>query len=88
MQTQAFTSSARFGVARKVGPMRVPSARSAPMIVRAAAAEGEMVDEMGFKLMRKGVKVAAKDTILTPRYVFRSQCQLCFFSRLILALSY
>lgn len=27
-----------------------------------------MVDDMGFKLMRKGVKVAAKESILTPRF--------------------
>jgi hypothetical protein len=35
--------------------------------VRAAAAQGEAVDDLGFKLMRKGVKVAAKETLLTPR---------------------
>lgn len=34
--------------------------------VRASAAAPE-TDEMGFKMMRKGVKVAAKETILTPR---------------------
>lgn len=36
----------------------------------AAPAQEELVDEMGFKLMRKGVKVAANDTILTPRSVY------------------
>jgi len=34
--------------------------------VRASAAAPD-TDEMGFKMMRKGVKVAAKETILTPR---------------------
>lgn len=46
---------------------RPAARRSAAQPVRAAAAEGEMVDDMGFKLMRRGVKVAAKETILTPR---------------------
>lgn len=69
MQAQAFTSGARVGVARRVGATRTTAVRRAPMVVRAAAATegGEMVDELGFKLMRKGVKVAANDTILTPR---------------------
>ena len=35
--------------------------------VRAAAETKETVDDLGFKLMRKGVKEAAKDTLLTPR---------------------
>eukprot|EP00890_Picochlorum_soloecismus_P003880 jgi/Picsp_1/4493/NSC_06714-R1_copper target 1 protein len=35
--------------------------------VRASAAAPE-TNEMGFKMMRKGVKVAAKETILTPRF--------------------
>lgn len=69
MQTQAFKASTQFGVARKAGTARISSVRRAPMVVRAAASteSGEMVDEMGFKLMRKGVKVAAADSILTPR---------------------
>ncbi|KAL4448635.1 hypothetical protein ABPG75_005854 [Micractinium tetrahymenae] len=47
---------------------RPAARRSAVQPVRAAAAQGEMVDDMGFKLMRKGVKVAAKETILSPRF--------------------
>lgn len=71
MQAQAFTAGARVVYARRAGPVRTSAVRRAPMIARAAAAteQGELVDEMGFKLMRKGVKVAANDTILTPRYV-------------------
>lgn len=68
MQTTAFTSGARFGVARRVGAARTPSVRRAAPVVRAAAQTEEMVDELGYKLMRKGVKVAAADTILTPRF--------------------
>jgi hypothetical protein len=39
------------------------------MVVRAdaSAANGEETDSMGFKMMRKGVKVAADETVLTPR---------------------
>ena len=66
MQTQAFTSGTRIGAARRAGVIRTSAVRRAPMIVRAAAKE-EAVDEMGFKMMRKGVKVAANETILTPR---------------------
>lgn len=72
MQTKAFSQSARVGTARRAGAVRTTSVRRAPVLVRAAAAtepKNDMVDEMGFKLMRKGVKVAAKETILTPRYV-------------------
>jgi hypothetical protein len=68
MQAQAFAAGSRVGMARRVGASRTAAVRRAPMVVRAAAApEGEMVDEMGFKLMRKGVKVAAADSVLTPR---------------------
>ena len=35
--------------------------------VRATAAPAQEVDELGFKLMRKGIKEASPDTILTPR---------------------
>ena len=66
MQTQALTSSTRFVAARRAGPARTTAVRRAT-IVRATAAKEEMVDDMGFKLMRKGVKVAAKESILTPR---------------------
>lgn len=36
---------------------------------RRVQASSQVSDE-GFELMRKGVKVAADETILTPRYVF------------------
>ncbi|EFN56111.1 hypothetical protein CHLNCDRAFT_144710 [Chlorella variabilis] len=60
--------NARFGVARPA--TRAAGAhRSAVQPVRAAAAtEKEMTDDLGFKLMRRGVKVAAKESILTPRF--------------------
>lgn len=70
MQTQVFSS--RFGIV----PTQVVSSRRTaakhvsarkPVIAAAAPAKEELVDEMGFKLMRKGVKQAAQDTILTPR---------------------
>ena len=71
MQTQAFKASTRFGVAPKAACVRPSAARRPAVVVRAAAAaeQGAGVDEMGFKLMRKGVKVAAQESILTPRYV-------------------
>lgn len=58
MQTAAFTTGARVCAARKVGPMRTPSVRRVAPVVRAAAQTEEMVDELGYKLMRKGVKVS------------------------------
>lgn len=67
MQTTAFKTGASFTAARKAGAVRTSAVRRAPMVVRATAAPE--VDDMGFKLMRKGVKVAASETILTPRYV-------------------
>lgn len=69
MQTQAFTTGTRIGAARRAGSARTTAVRRGPMVVRAAGAapKEEMVDEMGFKLMRKGVKVAANESILTPR---------------------
>lgn len=78
MQTQAFSTGARFGAARKVGASRTQSVRRTAPIVRAAAQTEELVDELGYKLMRKGVKVAAKDTILTPRYVLYDLVQHCY----------
>ena len=38
----------------------------ARLVTRAAAAA--QADDLGFKLMRKGVKEAASDSILTPRF--------------------
>ena len=69
MQTQAIATGSRIGVARRAGNARTTAVRRSSVVVRAAGAapKEEMVDEMGFKLMRKGVKVAAKETILTPR---------------------
>lgn len=45
-----------------------PSPRRA-LIARRVQASSQVSDE-GFELMRKGVKVAAEETILTPRCVF------------------
>jgi len=42
-----------------------PKAHRARVAVRASQA----VSEEGFEMMRKGVKVAAEETVLTPRYV-------------------
>ena len=69
MQTQAFSTGARIGAARRVGATRTTAVRRAPMVVRASAsaASGEETDAMGFRMMRKGVKVAAEETVLTPR---------------------
>jgi hypothetical protein len=43
-------------------PPPPPSPR--PLQVAAAAAQ----EDMGFEMMRRGIKVAAKETILTPRF--------------------
>jgi len=69
MQSQAFSTGACIGAARRVGARRTTAVRRAPMVVRvnASAANGEETDSMGFKMMRKGVKVAADETVLTPR---------------------
>jgi hypothetical protein len=68
MQTKAFTGT-RLSAAQKATMVSRVSRKSVmPVRATAAPAKEEMVDEMGFKLMRKGVKVAANDTILTPRY--------------------
>lgn len=58
--------STRIGVARPA-TRATAARRSVVQPVRAAAAQGEATDDLGFKLMRKGVKVAAKETLLTPR---------------------
>ena len=58
--------STRIGVARPA-TRTTASRRSVVQPVRAAAAEAEATDDLGFKLMRKGVKVAAKETLLSPR---------------------
>jgi hypothetical protein len=42
-----------------------PKAHRARVAVRASQA----VSDEGFEMMRKGVKVAAEETVLTPRYV-------------------
>ena len=36
---------------------------------RVAVRACQVVSEEGFEMMRKGVKVAAEETVLTPRYV-------------------
>jgi hypothetical protein len=68
MQAATFTSGARLGVARPA-TRAAGARRSVVQPVRAAADTKEMVDDLGFKLMRKGVKEAAKETLLTPRWV-------------------
>jgi magnesium-protoporphyrin IX monomethyl ester (oxidative) cyclase len=45
-------------------PFRAAHVRRGAVTVRASAA----TDEMGFKLMRDGIKQASKETILTPRF--------------------
>ena len=70
MQAATFTSGARLGVARPA-TRAAGARRSVVQPVRAAAETKEMVDDLGFKLMRKGVKEAAKETLLTPRWVPR-----------------
>lgn len=67
MQSAQTMQSARF-MARKVGPTRTTGVRrSVASPVRAAAATEPQVDDLGFKMMRAGVKEASKDTLLTPR---------------------
>ena len=46
MQTTAFTTGARCGVARRVGATRTASVKRAAPIVRAAAQTEELVDEV------------------------------------------
>ena len=65
MQAQAFTSGSRVAAAPRAASR--PAARRAAGVVRATAAPVEQRDALGFEMMRKGVKVAAKDSILTPR---------------------
>jgi hypothetical protein len=69
----AATFTSRLGAARPAtrAPGVRPARRSVVPPVRAAAETKEAVDELGFKLMRKGVKEAAKDSLLTPRWVRR-----------------
>lgn len=67
MKAQTFAPGSRVGALYNNAQRRTVANRRVSVAVRSAAAEGEMVDEMGFKLMRRGVKVAANETILTPR---------------------
>ena len=50
--------------ARVAGGRRLPAAARRTAMVRAEAKEGEM----GFKMMRRGVKVASDETLLSPRF--------------------
>lgn len=52
------------------GVAKMPRASRRHVVARAekAVPENPETDEMGFKLMRKGVKIAAQETILTPRF--------------------
>lgn len=65
------TLSTRFGVARSA-TRNAGARRAVVQPVRAAAA----TDDLGFKMMRKGVKEAAKETILSPRWAMRGKQQL------------
>lgn len=68
MLAATFNSGTRLGAARPAtcAPGARPARCSVVPPVRAAAETKETVDDLGFKLMRKGVKEAAKDTLLTP----------------------
>eukprot|EP01025_Chloroclados_australasicus_P061638 TRINITY_DN8103_c1_g3_i1.p1 TRINITY_DN8103_c1_g3~~TRINITY_DN8103_c1_g3_i1.p1 ORF type:complete len:407 (-),score=53.74 TRINITY_DN8103_c1_g3_i1:235-1455(-) len=50
---------------RVAGGRRLPQAHKRPVVARAA---DEKVNEMGFKMMRRGVKEAADETLLSPRF--------------------
>ncbi len=47
---------------------RVSAARRCAVVPRATAAAPPQTDELGFKLMREGIKEFGDDTILTPRF--------------------
>jgi hypothetical protein len=70
MEAATFTFGARLGAARPA-TRAAGARRSLVQPVRAAAETKETVDDLGFKLMRKGVKEAAKENLLTPRWVPR-----------------
>lgn len=65
LQTFSVRASPLVGSASSVNSQ----ARRARVAVRASQA----VSEEGFEMMRKGVKVAAEETVLTPRYVSRGR---------------
>lgn len=63
------------------GPRAVPRRGSFAQPMRAASTAGasgdELRDELGFKLMRKGVKEFSGETILTPRCAVWSGVNAC-----------
>ena len=62
MLATAFNSATRMGTTR-------PASRSARRaVIPPARATVETVDDLGFTLVSKGVKEAAKETLLTPRF--------------------
>lgn len=63
VQKSLLAGSTKPCAAQTVRPRRALAAR------RVHAASQQQVSDEGFELMRKGVKVAADETILTPRYV-------------------
>lgn len=73
MHSQVFTTGARVGFKANIMPCRSSVSRCAsarrvmPVVKAAAATDKEMKDDLGFKLMRAGVKEAAAESILTPR---------------------
>lgn len=56
----------RLGLSESVRPKVCRRAAFRP--VAAAAAEGTVEENLGFKTMRKGIKVASDETVLTPRF--------------------
>jgi hypothetical protein len=52
-----------------VGSANFANSRALRPRARVAVRAAETVSEEGFEMMRKGVKVAADETVLTPRYV-------------------
>ena len=70
MEAATFTAGARLGAARPATRAE-GTRRSVVQPLRAAAETKDTVDDLGFKLMRKGVKEAAKENLLTPRWVPR-----------------
>jgi len=65
MHSQQMAGSSRV-VARRTVPFNSSVSRNSAVAVRAAAQTH--TDNLGFELMRDGVKKAAADSILTPRF--------------------
>lgn len=66
MQSQQLTSSRV--VASRTVPFKAGVCRRSVVAVRAAAQTQSARDNLGFELMRDGIKKASADTLLTPRF--------------------